>query len=161
MREIDRRISVCIFRKRNFQKVFFLHHLEPLWLNIKTDDTSPVERRGFLYIWHDHSSVICHLKTRTQWEGERSNFSIQIGFSHTILCKYLSSVEWKRDYAAVFISIITVNITIPGSRHGACFICHDDLPCSRTGMSERLFRSMWIRKEQRYWLMLEVLFYTF
>lgn len=60
----------------------------------------------------------------------------KLGF-HIQYCVNISALQSEeRDYAAVFISVITVNITIPGSRHRACFICDDDLPCSHTGMSE-------------------------
>ncbi len=69
-----------------------------------------------------------HLKTTTQWEGERCNFLSKLGF-HTQYCVNISVLlSEERDYAAVFMSIITVNITVPGSRHCPHFICHDDLP---------------------------------
>lgn len=71
--------------------------------------------KGDVFFLHLTQSLHSLLKTATQWEGERCNFWSKLGF-HTRFCVNISAARSEdRDCAAVFISIITVNITIPAS----------------------------------------------
>lgn len=151
---IENAIEVSVLLEKELSESFF-HIFQSLWLNTKSQKrglmmkyVSCSKDTCFFYIWHNYSTVIW----KPPHNGKvRDVISLsKLGF-HTQYCVNISVLPGeKRDYASVFISIITVNITIPGSRHCACFICHDDLPYSHTGMLERLFRSreaggMWMR----------------
>lgn len=77
----------------------------------------PFERTDVFFPLYLTQSLHSHLKTVAQWEAKTSNFLSKLGF-YIKCCVNISALQSEeRDYAPVVISIITVNITIPGSRH--------------------------------------------
>ena len=126
------------WKKRNFY-FFTTSSLCDYTQRQRKEDWRYVSRfKGQYFFLHRTQSIRSHLKTVTQREGERCNFFSKLGFREQYCVNISVLRREERDYAAVFISVITVNITVSGSRPCACFICHDELPYSHTGMLERL-----------------------
>lgn len=80
-------------------------------------DNDDLYLKGCFFSLYLTQSRHSHLKTMTQWDGETSNFLSKLGFCIKCCVNISALQSEERDYAPVFISIMTVNITIPGSCH--------------------------------------------